>query len=479
METNNRQVNSLGSGSSEILDARFIKTDILSDTNTRSYSHASSKSLKNATFVEKLELSGKSFEEVGRIVKAFGTTVHVSGITACVGQRCVVADSDTGKQTYGDVVGINNNHVILYLLGTIDGISNRSEVRLCEFGKMVPFSESLKGCILNGAGQFMYQPHEQIDTRYVPIQRAAPHPLTRRNIAGVFNTGVKAIDTLLTIGEGQRVGIFAAAGVGKSTLLSMLARHAEADAIVIGLIGERGREVREFIEQNLGAEGLAKSVMVVSTSDKPALERMTAAQVATTIAEGFRAHGQRVLLLLDSITRYARALREIGLSVGEPPSRRGYPPSVFAELPRLLERSGNSEAGSITAFYTILEEDEETTDPISEEVKSILDGHILLSRSIAELGQYPPIDVLPSASRVFRSIASSEHFTDAMAVRELIARYKENELLLTMGEYQMGADPLMDKAVRNKPLIDQLLRQTPDEKCALDNSLGLLKEAAE
>jgi len=281
------------------------------------------------------------------------------------------------------------------------------------------------------------------------------------------------------VGEGQRLGIFASAGVGKSTLLSMMARHAEADVIVIGLIGERGREVREFIEHNLGSYGLAKSVLVVSTSDRPALERVNAARTATTIAEGFRARGKRVLLLVDSITRYARALREIGLSVGEPPSRRGYPPSVFAELPRLLERAGNNDVGSITAFYTVLAENEDTSDPVSEEVISILDGHIMLSRAVAESGQYPPIDVLPSASRVFHSIVSERHASMAMEMRSLMARYKENELLLSMGEYQQGADELMDRAVRNKPAIDYLLRQTPDESFSLDNTLAQLDEAVE
>ena len=272
------------------------------------------------------------------------------------------------------------------------------------------------------------------------------------------------------------MGIFSSAGVGKSTLLSMLARHSETDAIVIGLIGERGREVREFIEHNLGKEGLSKSVIIAATSDRPALERVNAAQTATTIAEGFRAHGQNVLLLIDSVTRYARALREIGLSVGEPPSRRGYPPSVFAELPKLLERSGNNETGSITAFYTVLEEDEDSSDPVAEEVNSILDGHIVLSRQVAESGQYPPIDILPSTSRLFRTITSETHGENAQKLRNLLSTYKENELLLSMGEYKSGSDPLMDLAIKNKHLIDQLLGQTPDEFFPMETTLSLLQE---
>ncbi len=433
-------------------------------------------SRRSHNFDALLNSVGSSVEEIGRIVRAYGTAVHVSGITAYVGQRCVVDNPDTGRRTYGDVVGIKDNHVILYLLGTLEGISNRSEVRVSHRGKTIPFSESLAGCILDGAGNFIYQPHDQLNVKNVSIDRSAPDPLTRKLVDTIFATGVKSIDTLLTVGEGQRLGIFASAGVGKSTLLSMFARHADTDVIVIGLIGERGREVREFIEHNLGSDGLARSVMVVSTSDRPAMERVSAALTATTIAEGFRARGKRVLLLIDSVTRYARALREIGLSVGEPPSRRGFPPSVFAELPRLLERAGNDDTGSITAFYTVLAEDEETTDPVSEEVKSILDGHIVLSRALGEKGQYPPIDVLASTSRVFRRIVTESHLNNATRLRSLLAKYQENELLLAMGEYSEGVDELADKAISNKPLIDNLLSQKPDEEYSLDQSLDLLAE---
>ena len=451
-----------------VLDSRYIKESMFGGEPVVESAESD--------FEDRLSKVGNSVQEVGRIVRAFGTTVHVSGISASVGQRCVVENTVEGTRTYGDVVGIDNNHLILYLLGSLEGISNRSEVRVFHRGKNISFSESLLGCILDGAGNLIYQPHAQLDVKRVPIDRAAPDPLTRRSISNQFVTGVRAIDTLLSVGEGQRLGIFAAAGVGKSTLLAMLARHAEADVIVIGLIGERGREVREFIEENLGEEGLARSVMVIATSDRPALERVSAALTATTIAEGYRARGHKVLLLLDSITRYARALREIGLSVGEPPGRRGFPPSVFAQLPRLLERTGNNETGSITAFYTILEEDEESADPISEEVRSILDGHIVLSRSVAEKGHYPPIDILASASRVFRSLVSVSHLESATRLRSLIARYRENELLISMGEYQKGADELSDKAIENKSLIDEFLTQTPEECFSLERSLERLFE---
>lgn len=455
----------------EVLDVQFIKPSLSEDN--------INETKRELNFESRLFGCGNSVQEVGRIVRAHGTTVHVSGVTATIGQRCVVTNTDNGKKTYGDVVGIADNTIILFLLGSLEGISNRSEVRVYGKGRNILFSESLTGCILDGAGNLIYQPHQLDSIKSVPIDRSAPDPLTRRPISNIFTTGVKAIDSLLTVGEGQRLGIFASAGVGKSTLLSMLARHADADVIVIGLIGERGREVREFIEQHLGVEGLARSVMVISTSDRPAMERVSAAKTATTIAEGYRARGKRVVLLIDSITRYARALREIGLSVGEPPSRRGFPPSVFAELPRLLERSGNNDTGSITAFYTILGEDEDSSDPITEEVKSILDGHIMLSRSIGESGQYPPIDILASTSRVFRSIVTDSHLQSALSLRSLLAKYRDIELLLSMGEYKEGVDELADKAIRCKPLIEELLRQTPDQRHTLENSLELLYEAVQ
>lgn len=426
------------------------------------------------SFEQKLQDINSAVEEVGRVVKAYGTTVTVSGITASIGQRCTITDRESGNLIYGEVVGLDNKHIILNLLGGLDGLSNRSQVRVSSHAKEIAFSESLTGCIIDGAGRIIYQPHPLHDAIQVSIDRQAPNPLTRKPIENILCTGIKSIDGLLTVGEGQRLGIFAAAGVGKSTLLSMLAKHADADVIVIGLIGERGREVNEFIEHNLGAEGLAKSVLVVSTSDRPALERVSAAKTATTIAEGFRARGKRVLLLLDSITRYARALREIGLSVGEPPSRRGYPPSVFAELPRLLERAGNDNTGSITAFYTVLEEDEDTSDPVSEEVKSILDGHIELSRKIAEKGHYPPIDTLTSASRVFHNIAPDSHVRAAIEFRQQLSKYQELELLLAMGEYEPGADTLTDKAVNNMPLVNEFLCQSPDETFTMEDTLSLL-----
>jgi len=415
------------------------------------------------TLQQRLLVGGVAVEQIGRVVRAYGTTVHVSGIDARIGQRCTIDTPGSTGHRFADVVGIADGQLILYPLGPLEGISTRSEVRLLQRGRSVRFSPNLVGSILDGTGRPLYAPGKPVDVIDLPVDRAAPDPLTRRPVSQVFATGVRAIDALLTIGEGQRCGIFAAAGGGKSTLLSMLARNADADVIVIGLIGERGREVREFIEHNLGEEGMRKAVLVVSTSDRPAMERVMAAQCATTIAEGFRARGLRVMLLIDSITRYARALREIGLSVGEPPVRRGFPPSVFAELPRLLERAGNDRSGSITAFYTVLVEDEETSDPIAEEVRSILDGHLVLSRELGEKGHYPPIDVLASASRLFGALTEPSHQAAALRVRELMAKYRELELLIQMGEYRPGADALADTAIERRDAIDAFLRQMPNE----------------
>ena len=347
--------------------ARPSGTAVLDDQFLVSADMDTAQSPDKLDFKDILRQSGTHAEQVGRVVRAHGNTVHVSGVDASIGNRCVIETPGGREQSFGDVVGIVDSHLILYLLGSVEGISNRSRVKVLSGGRRVGFSSRLVGCVLDGMGNLLYNPHGKFDhERWLDIDRPAPDALRRRPIERIFETGVKTIDTLLTTGVGQRMGIFAAAGGGKSTVLSMLARNSEADVIVIGMIAERGREVREFINDNLGSAGMARAVVVVSTSDRPAMERVTAAQSATAIAEGFRAQGLKVLLLIDSVTRYARALREIGLSVGEPPVRRGFPPSVFAELPRLLERAGNDENGSITAFYTILIEDEDASDPIAD-----------------------------------------------------------------------------------------------------------------
>jgi len=353
-----------------------------------------------------------------------------------------------------------------------------AKVQISDQGLDIPFSESMLGGVFDGFGHSLEKDRDWKPEAYLSVDKDAPSPLSRKPIESVFSTGVKAIDGMATIGIGQRVGIFATAGAGKSTLLAMLARAAVADVIVVALIGERGREVSEFIQDSLGPETLQKSVVVVATSDRPAMERVSAARVATSIAEAFREKGKNVLLLMDSVTRYARALREIGLSVGEPPVRRGFPPSVFADLPKLFERVGNDSNGSITAFYTVLSEDEEGLDPIAEETKSILDGHILLTHTLAERGHYPAIDVLGSTSRLFASMATAEHQSSAIAIRRLIDGYNQVELLVRMGEYVAGQDLEADKAIEKEKEIAAFLQQSTMDSIPYEETLAAMSGLA-
>lgn len=339
----------------------------------------------------------------------------------------------------------------------------------------VPANDSLLGRVLDASGRPVDGGGPVQLTPDRPLVAPSPAPMTRRPIDRPLESGIRAIDGLLTLGEGQRIGIFAAAGGGKSTLL---ARRARAEAIVIGMIGERGREVREFIADTLGEDGLARSVVVVATSDRPAMERVRAARAATAIAEGFRAQGRHVLLLMDSVTRYARALREIGLAAGEPPVRRGLPPSVFAELPRLFERAGTDAAGAITALYTVLTEGEEE-DPVAEEVRSLLDGHIHLSRRLGARGHFPAIDIGASQSRLFRRLAGGGQVAAAEAVRAMIAKLDDIELLLQMGEYAPGQDPLADAALSQRDAIEAFLRQRADETSDAATSLARMRAIGE
>ena len=420
---------------------------------------------------------GRPLGQRGRVVQAFGTTLRVSGLQARIGQQCLVWDA-RGARLQAEVVGLSHGEAILVPLGGLDDVAADAWVEVVSDAPAVPCGSALLGRVLDAFGQPLDgRPLPAQGLSWRPVQAAAPNPLQRLPVQQVFATGVKAIDAALTIGEGQRVGVFATAGGGKSTLLGMLARQAESDVNVVALIGERGREVREFLDDSLGAAGLARSVVVVATSERPAMERLRAAQAATAIAEGFRAQGARVMLLMDSVTRYARALREIGLSVGEPPVRRGFPPSVFAELPRLFERAGNDAHGSMTAFYTVLAEDEDGSDPVAEEVRSILDGHIVLSRTLAQAGHYPAIDVPASASRVFNRVAAPDHQAAALRLRALMAKEAEIRLLLQVGEYQRGADALADEAIARWPDIQALLRQRPDEAAAWEATLQQLQQA--
>jgi type III secretion protein N (ATPase) len=412
----------------------------------------------------------------GRVVRACGTMLQVRGLAARIGELCRLSNDDDGHELLAEVVGLADEDALLMPLGSLQGISARTRVENCGTTQSIAVGESLIGRVLDGSGQPIDDgPPLACGTR-VPLMAPPPHPLKRIPVQRGFETGVRVIDSLLTVGEGQRLGIFAAAGGGKSTLLGMLARRSCATVNVIALIGERGREIQEFIADSLQGD-LSRSVLVVSTSDTPALSRARAVYTATAIAEFFRDQGQRVLLLVDSITRYARALRDVGLTAGEPPTRRGFPPSVFSTLPQALERAGNSAKGSITAFYTVLVEDEESADPIGEEVRSILDGHLVLSRKLAAANHYPAIDVLHSVSRVMDRVVTDEHRTSAGMARRLLAKHRDLEVLLQMGEYQAGTDALADAAIACNGRLNDHLRQTVRETPSFADSVRSLQSA--
>jgi type III secretion protein N (ATPase) len=413
----------------------------------------------------------------GRVSKAVGMLVDASGIQAHVGELCEL--STPGEPSLlAEVVGFSHNTALLTPLGPTTGISALTEVLPLGRGHVCPVGPGLLGRVLNAMGEPI-DALGLLDVRtYMPVHREPPNPLTRLMIERSLPTGIRAIDGMLTIAEGQRVGVFSPPGVGKSTLLGMLARGSTADINVVALVGERGREVKEFIEHSLGPAGLAKTVLVVSTSDRPPGERVKSAYVATTIAEHFRDQGKKVLLLVDSLTRFARAQREIGLASGEPPTRRSYPPSIFSMLPQLLERAGQGVSGSITAVYSVLTEGDPDNDPIAEEVRAVLDGHIVLSRELAGAGHYPAIDVLASVSRVMPQIASRDHMAAAAAVRGLLAKYSEMELLVQIGEYKAGTDRLADRAIDSRSAVLSFLAQPPEEASAFDRSIGALRRLA-
>jgi ATP synthase in type III secretion protein N len=407
---------------------------------------------------------------IGRVAEAYGTLIRATGVQASIGEVCELRSPNGGATLLAEVVGVSKNHTLLTPLGALDGISAATEVVAIGQRATVAVGAGMLGRILDPLGAPIDGRGELRTDTEVPIYRDSPNPLSRSAIDRPLPSGVRAIDAALTVGAGQRVGIFAVAGGGKSTLLGMLARGAAADVNVIALVGERGREVNEFIHDNLGAEGLAKSVVVVATSDRPALERARAAYVATAIAEHFRDQGKNVVLMMDSVTRFARALRDVGLAVGEPPARRGYPPSVFSALPRLFERAGNDANGSITAFYTVLMEEEDGSDPIAEEVRSILDGHVILSRKLAAAYHYPAIDLLASASRVMPRIVDENHQRRAGLLRKTVAKFQDMELLLQMGEYKPGADAEADFAVQNIGAVRSLLQQPSQALSRFDDA---------
>ena len=422
--------------------------------------------------VQPIEVKGRVVQVVGTIVKAV-----VPGVK--IGEICILRNPWESFEVQAEVVGFTKDAALLTALGQMSGISAQTEVIPTRRVHMVPVGESLLGRVLDGLGRPL-DVAEKGPVRpdaYYPVFADPPSPLERKIISKPISLGIRALDGMLTCGEGQRMGIFAAAGGGKSTLLASIIRNTEAEVSVLALIGERGREVREFIEKDLGPEGLKRAVIVCSTSDRSSMERLKAAYVATSIAEFFRDKGKKVLLMMDSVTRFGRAQREIGLAAGEPPTRRGFPPSVFSELPKLMERAGNSKKGSITALYTVLVEGDDMTEPIADETRSILDGHIILSRKLAQLNHYPAIDILASISRCQNAIIPKDHKQAASKLREILAKYQEVELLLKIGEYKKGSDATTDEAIEKIDRVNAFLCQGLAERPLYDDTIQKLKEA--
>lgn len=414
-------------------------------------------------------------------LRAIGRVLGVTGLSlrfVMPGVRIgdVVVVRRRGAPLACEVVGFDRGEAIGMPLGALVGVGPDDEVESTGGPLQVRASETLLGRVVDGLGR-PFDGGPLPDGDWIPVDRAPPAALDRRPVVEPMATGVRVIDGLLTLGEGQRVGLFAGSGVGKSSLLGAVARGAEADVVIVALVGERGREVGEFLGGSLGSEGRKKSVVVVATSDVAALERLRATQLATAYAEYFRDRGARVLLLVDSITRCARAQREVGLAAGEPPTRRGYPPSVFAMLPRLLERSGQGERGSITAIYTVLVEGGDMDEPIADEVRGILDGHIVLDRAIAARGRYPAVDITISLSRVMDAIVTKEHREAARRLRSLVSVYEAKRDLVALGAYVKGGDKDLDEAIAHMPRIDALLRQEPGEKSAFAETLAGLLQA--
>ncbi|MBQ7586198.1 MAG: type III secretion system ATPase SctN [Desulfovibrionaceae bacterium] len=418
-----------------------------------------------------------SIEVRGRVEQVVGTIIRAVVPGVCMGELCILQNPWEHWQLKAEVVGFVKNIALLSPLGSMQGISPATEVIPTGEILSVPVGDELLGRVVDGLGQPMDGGPELKTRHHYPIFNEAPNPMTRRIIDHPITLGLRAIDGILTCGEGQRLGVFAAAGGGKSTLLSSILKGCSAQVCVLALIGERGREVREFIEHDIGPGGLKKAVLVVSTSDRSSMERLKAAYTATAIAEYFRDQGKSVLLMMDSVTRFARAQREIGLAAGEPPTRRGFPPSVFSELPKLLERAGNSNKGSITALYTVLVEGDDMTEPVADETRSILDGHIVLSRKLAAANHYPAIDIQASVSRVMNAIVTPEHKKAAQRLRAILAKYAEIELLVQIGEYKAGADQEADNALAHMPKVRAFLCQKQDEKSTFDQTVEALMQA--
>ncbi len=424
-----------------------------------------------------LQLLDRSYyKSYGKVTKVVGLTIESVGPEARLNDLCrIYLNKDKTTSVMAEVVGFQEMRLILMPLDNVEGVGIGCTVENTGHPLSVMVGDDILGHTLDGIGR----PTDTNDLEtnlYYPVEADPPDPMDRKIISEVLPLGVKAVDGLITVGKGQRIGIFAGSGVGKSTLLGMFARNTKADINVIALIGERGREVREFIERDLGPEGMARSVVVVATSDKPALIRKNAAKTATAIAEYFRGQGKDVLLMMDSLTRFSMAQREIGLASGEPPVTRGYPPSVYSEMPKLLERAGTSENGSITGLYTVLVDGDDFNEPITDTARSILDGHIMLDRKLGHKNHYPAIDVLQSISRVMSAIATKEHKELAGKLKNVLATYQEAEDLINIGAYKNGSNPEIDYAIQKIAAVNQFLCQGTDEKFTFEEEIELLKQ---
>ncbi len=417
-------------------------------------------------------------EQYGVVSQVVGLIIESEGPGVELGEICHIHPKGTGPPIEAEVVGFRRKQILLMPMGELHGVSPGSLVRPTRRAMRVKVGPDLLGRVFDGLGRPLDNQGPLAGNSYYPIHNQPPNPLTRRRITEPLSVGVKGIDALLTCGKGQRLGIFAGSGVGKSTLLGMMARYTSADVNVIALVGERGREVRDFLEGCLGQAALKRSVVVIATSDQAPLIRLKAAFVATAIAEYFRDLGKDVLFMMDSVTRLATAQREIGLAVGEPPATRGYPPSVFALLPRLLERTGTGEKGTITGLYTVLVEGDDLNEPIADTVRGILDGHIVLSRKLAEASHYPSIDVLGSVSRVMPEVVSGEHLEAASRIREILAVYRDVEDLINIGAYVQGNNPRVDRAVEHIDAVQGFLRQGMEQQCPWEDTLEHLHRLA-
>ena len=416
------------------------------------------------------------FDCLGRVTKVVGLTIESVGPDAKLNDLCrIFVDGNREQAVMAQVVGFRDKHLLLTPFDSVDGIGIGAVVENTKAPLTIPVGEALLGHTLDGIGRPTDVDELYLSVEY-PVDSTPPEPMDREIISDVLPLGVKAVDGLITVGKGQRIGIFAGSGVGKSTLMGMFARNTKADINVIALIGERGREVREFIERDLGPEGMKRSVVVVATSDKPASIRKCAAKTATAVAEYFRDQGKDVLLMMDSLTRFSMAQREIGLAAGEPPVTRGYPPSVYSEMPKLLERAGNSDKGSITGLYTVLVDGDDFNEPITDTARGILDGHIVLSRKLAQMNHYPAIDVLASISRVMSAIATKEHKQMAGKLKNVMATYQEAEDLINIGAYKTGSNKQIDYAISKIDQVNDFLCQSTEDKYDFDEIVDALKQ---